>query len=213
MTIIRIVVLTAAVLPNVAAAAVIQFDPKGAFREDFGPPNGAGALEYRRTSTLGKDPDGTNIVIVPQGGVVPDTVSGRTLNTSGSPIRTHNGNPGTARVVTDLAVGHGDGLGNLESNGSIIRPTRFDAPAGSLSESFSASGIWRLGLSRRESLDFVGLTGNLKGDVSLQSPFFGDARAIVSGTIRIDPFGSFPIRAGTKLKVERSGSVSLIRLA
>jgi hypothetical protein len=60
-----------------------------------------------------------------------------------------------------------------------------------LAQSFSATGTWRVHVDPGNVLDFVALSGNLRGDVRIDPPLFGSASAIVSGKMRIDPFGSF----------------------
>lgn len=187
--------IVALMFPTPAQAFLIKFDSDGIFRHDFSPPDGAGAIEYR----VGAEKKTDIHIINP--GQTPVTRRGTNLNGDiKSPIETKDGNPGQARVLTDLSVGHGDGLGNLESDGSKPPPQGFEAPIGAIVQSFSASGFWRVVAEPGDkTLTQVALDGILKGDVRLDKPFFGSASAFLSGTVRVDPFGSFDFQTGEKV--------------
>lgn len=173
-----------------AASAVIRFEPTGIYRHDFGPPDGAGAMEYRTSPAKT-----TEIVIIPPS-AIPSTRMGTQINDATSPIETIDGNPGIARVITDLAVAQGGLLGNLEADGTRPPPQGFTAGPGSLSQSFSATGRWFADLGPNEQLESVALSGALRGDLRLSPALFGDASGSLSGTIRVDPFGSFSFGTG-----------------
>lgn len=191
-----------------AKAYRIVFDTEGIFSHAFAPPNGAGAIEYKNTPGLNV----TNIEIINPNGsgdrtIVPADRSGTNLLDPLSPISVRSGNPGIARVITDLAIGHGSSLSNLESDGSTPAPRGFVGPAGNLSQSFSASGFWRVVPEPGDpGLRSVALNGLLRGDVQLDPPFFGSATASVSGNVLVEPFGSFTFTTGER---SNSGSFGL----
>ena len=182
--------LTLAALPTRGDGATIIFQ-SGAYIQTFAPPDGAGAIEYR----TGTDPT-TEIVIV---NAAPGQRSGTDVNDATSPIQTKDGNPGEVRVITDLAIGHGQSLINLEADGSTTGSS-FSTPLGSLAQSFSASGLWRVELGPKEKLQSVTLRGKLRGDLRLDPPsaLAGSASANLSGSVKVDPFGSFNFATGEK---------------
>jgi hypothetical protein len=187
-----------------AEAYQIKFDLDGIFKHIFGPPDGTGAIEYRTGA-----PKSTSIQIVSTGFPVPADRGGTNLGAVDSPIELIDGTPGTARVITDLAIGHGQSLGNLESDGSKPPPQGFTGPPGTLEQSFSATGFWRVIREATDTLPlkWVALSGSLRGDVRLDPPLFGTAEALVAGSIRVDPFGSFAF--STNKQTSSSGSLGV----
>lgn len=178
---------------EVAVSAVISFESEGVYRHDFGPRNdGAGAILYRST---GQKKTGPAFSI--PGNPLPDDIRGTTLNDEASPIMTKNGRTGTAHAYTYLSVGHGQNLVVIQTGQPVF------GPVGTLTYSFSASGLWFVTLAPcdpvsnlMEVLDSVALDGVVAGDVKISVPFLGSANASVSGIIDVQPFGSFEFSTG-----------------
>ncbi len=178
---------------NAARAAVINFESRGIYRQDFGPLRDAsGAILYRSTPQKMTGP----AFSVPNN-PLPDNLRGELLNDDSSPIMTKEGRTGKVEAYTFLSVAHGQNLVVIQTGQPVF------GPAGSLSFSFSASGLWYVTLDAcdptsnlMEVLDSVTLDGVVGGEVRLSVPYLGSANASVSGTIDVQPFGSFEFSTG-----------------